>query len=707
MSEQKKFYHVGHFGNYKHKITKRSCKKPIIILFLLLAFQFTSIDAKSLPTAIAKTKQLSIDSINSPSDSTAAINNAVTSNSTDIASATTAKSATTTTSSSTTWNNSSWHYRKLITIKGSSSGAQTDYQVQITVTYSSRMKSDFTDIRFTDSSGTKLLSSWLESYTSKKTATFYVKIPSIPISPSTAKIYMYYGNSSATDASDGANTFNFYEGFTTPFGSSAMNNAANYQTTPTYDGSGQAVHPDVVYFSNGWNGYKYWMAITPFPGADASYENPSIIASNDGISWKIPSGLNNPLDIAPPCGWNNDPSMIYNPSTNELWLYYLDTGRAMDCSGFESQPYYNHSYLKMVKSSNGLQWSSPETLIDWDLSQNDLLLSPSIVRLSDTSYYMWMTNGYDNTFMFTSSDGLSWSTNRQKINTPDYAWHLNVKYIPEKNEFWMLYDFTPQVGMLKFAKSTDGMNWTTFPDAVMMSSANGWDTNLYRSTFLYDNSTDQIKVWYSAYTSSQIWHIGYVSKNYTDFLDALTKTGQWTIDNGLGFWMTSNTLTKRGTYSGKLIQQGGYADNQMIVHAQQPLSNNFYQEWDMYDDLASSTFRLVRINGDGDIGIGIYSGSSDSNYSYHTNTYNYTVTSVSRTLGWHKFGILLKSDSSATFFIDGKSVGTLTSQFNNAANVSVEGLDYYPTTFYVDDIRVRKFASSEPVVTSTGSEEYK
>ena len=51
---------------------------------------------------------------------------------------------------------------------------------------------------------------------------------------------------------------------------------------PKYDASG-VVHPDVMYFPSGKDGYKYWMAYTPYP--PQSKENPSIIRSNDGITW--------------------------------------------------------------------------------------------------------------------------------------------------------------------------------------------------------------------------------------------------------------------------------------------------------------------------------------------------------------------------------------------------------------------------------------
>src|SRR5690554_6025065 len=33
-----------------------------------------------------------------------------------------------------------------------------------------------------------------------------------------------------------------------------------FPTLPTEDGSGQTVHPRMVYIPQGWNGYKYWLA---------------------------------------------------------------------------------------------------------------------------------------------------------------------------------------------------------------------------------------------------------------------------------------------------------------------------------------------------------------------------------------------------------------------------------------------------------------
>ena len=56
-------------------------------------------------------------------------------------------------------------------------------------------------------------------------------------------------------------------------------NADNPCTTPTYDGSGQGMHPSVYDAGAGetWNGHRYWMAMTPYPNNDSTKENPSIL----------------------------------------------------------------------------------------------------------------------------------------------------------------------------------------------------------------------------------------------------------------------------------------------------------------------------------------------------------------------------------------------------------------------------------------------
>lgn len=111
------------------------------------------------------------------------------------------------------WYNNSWTKRKAVTITGSAAGAQANFQVQVTVSYDNDMQADFDDIRFTDSDGTTLIDHWLETKTDSSSATFWVEVPNIPASPSTVTMYLYYGNASVSSASNGDNTFLFFDDF--------------------------------------------------------------------------------------------------------------------------------------------------------------------------------------------------------------------------------------------------------------------------------------------------------------------------------------------------------------------------------------------------------------------------------------------------------------------------------------------------------------
>ena len=119
---------------------------------------------------------------------------------------------------------SGWQYRKAITITGSSAGSVTNYQIEIRVEYGSgidsgnviylggKVNTDFSDVRFTDADGQTLLDYAKVICNDGSYAVFWVKVPSI-VQNGTATIYIYYGNSSATDASNPSATFLLWKDF--------------------------------------------------------------------------------------------------------------------------------------------------------------------------------------------------------------------------------------------------------------------------------------------------------------------------------------------------------------------------------------------------------------------------------------------------------------------------------------------------------------
>jgi len=109
------------------------------------------------------------------------------------------------------WYNASWNSRKKITFNntaaniGTTSENLTNYPVLVKLTSSnfdfSKAKSDGSDIRLTDSDGTTSLSYEIEKWDSvNQLATVWVKVPQINIESSTDNIYIYFGNSGASDA---------------------------------------------------------------------------------------------------------------------------------------------------------------------------------------------------------------------------------------------------------------------------------------------------------------------------------------------------------------------------------------------------------------------------------------------------------------------------------------------------------------------------
>ena len=106
-----------------------------------------------------------------------------------------------------------WNYRKPITISNTGS-TLTDHQVLVTVdtlALAGNIQVGCADIRFTDNGGIIPLSYWIESGPNTTSTKIWVKISSIANGNNT--IYLYYGNSGAPSASNGTNTFNFFDDF--------------------------------------------------------------------------------------------------------------------------------------------------------------------------------------------------------------------------------------------------------------------------------------------------------------------------------------------------------------------------------------------------------------------------------------------------------------------------------------------------------------
>ena len=262
-----------------------------------------------------------------------------------------------------------------------------------------------------------------------------------------------------------------------------------YLTTPTYEASGEALHPSVVYRAAGWNSYKYWMAMTPYPDMNDEYEDPSILCSNDGTTWTVPVGLTNPIDNGGSTpNHNADPELFWNADYTKLycfWTHWTNASSTYRVYRMESTDGATWTNKTQALSGTGYQFVSPGIVFDGDSYRMyvvDITTSPNTIRYrtADTLDGTWSA---PNTCTISG------------IPTGRDPWHLSV-YLSGGTYVMLLDTCTLDVSgteaRLGLATSSDGVTWT-FRGEMMFKSGTGWDNGyMYRSTMipLGDNQWD-------------------------------------------------------------------------------------------------------------------------------------------------------------------------------------------------------------------------
>lgn len=222
---------------------------------------------------------------------------------------------------------------------------------------------------------------------------------------------------------------------------------------PTYDGNVNVLHPSVVYVPEGWNGYRYWLAFTPYP--NAGRENPSVVASNDLATWVVPAGLTNPVtsqaeSVADGYAFNSDTHLMRMPNGG-MALYYRPATSATK----------NAVYRKT--SSDGITWAN-KTAVVVDNAAELTLLSPAIELEADNTYTMWVVDGTTTPATIrrrTSADGLTWSApGACTIPAGAPPWHIDVKRVGSIYYMLSSTNELKQGDRCYFYSSVDGITWT-------------------------------------------------------------------------------------------------------------------------------------------------------------------------------------------------------------------------------------------------------
>lgn len=247
---------------------------------------------------------------------------------------------------------------------------------------------------------------------------------------------------------------------------------------PTPDGSGQATHPSVVFVPEKINGFKYWMAMTPYPDSRDSEENPNILASNDGDNWQTPEGLTNPIDFAPgyPGDYNSDTNLVYD-------------GELLILTWRQVAPNLRKRFF-ISTSKDGVCWAPKQVIATLNL------LSQSLVKIGNRwRFYGIEPRSGQNLLVFWESFEPvptigGWGP-RNSTSLPDLGpdfepWHIEIQFYD--GEFLGLLNTTEFNkhgfrGFTYLIHSVNGIDWTIATDPLWPASGIQYDSH-YKSAFI-------------------------------------------------------------------------------------------------------------------------------------------------------------------------------------------------------------------------------
>lgn len=257
-------------------------------------------------------------------------------------------------------------------------------------------------------------------------------------------------------------------------------NVPTYAITPTPDDSGSVIHPDVIDFGDAeWNGYRYWLAVTPYLDDADDKENPCVLASHDGFTWAVPPGGSNPLDPNPgDPAFNADTDMVYVDGVlHVFWRYWSGSLGTM----------------MMRTTTDGITWTPKVAACVGSAGDN---LTSLAVVFDGTIWHMWNQSGAGTRYRTASSPTGPWSSPvfvNFTSSTAFTLWHLDV--IRHEGRFWMVI-YIVSGGLLRVASSVNGVDWAA--SEPVMHPTTGWqETYLYRATIQPHENDTHMRMWYS------------------------------------------------------------------------------------------------------------------------------------------------------------------------------------------------------------------
>jgi len=263
----------------------------------------------------------------------------------------------------------------------------------------------------------------------------------------------------------------------------------------------------------GWNGYRYWMAMTPYAWANDALEDPCLLVSQDGTAWQAAPGAPTPLDDQPgsPEHYNSETHLVLADGVMYAIWRTSKNGAAPDRISWRT-------------STDGKTWTPAHVIYEGGAvgTVYGQMVSPSLIK-TPTGWRMYLVavNTHPNRLVYVTTTAATptpadWSApTRCVLDAGDShilgrdVWHIDV--VQDGGGYLALInDCIPRTGGIDgdliLARSTDGTTWTSGRGPLLPRYAAHHDA-LYRGT-LVPREDGTIDLWYSARVKqNQRWTI--------------------------------------------------------------------------------------------------------------------------------------------------------------------------------------------------------
>ncbi|UAL46804.1 hypothetical protein K7887_18340 [Sutcliffiella horikoshii] len=328
----------------------------------------------------------------------------------------------------------------------------------------------------------------------------------------------------------------------------SVDTATNVNMPVSPYGNTEYVHPQIINFPRKWNGYNYWMAITPYKDNSEAYENPCIYVSNDGKNWLNPPGVTNPLQPYPAQGRHySDPCWILDKNGYTLHLIYRENGTGI------SDRYWLQS------SDDGRTWSEKEIIYQ----SSNAIVSPDVVYLNGRyfMYFIDITDGYK--LKRVQSDDLKTWTNLTTCEvqgTSKTLWHFEM-YQSAEGLIMIADDL--QFNNIMLFKSSDGFGFSLSSENLLTRAVAG--RGLYKPAVIFEETATDLNLvlYYNLMGDASVGGVDWELKRVVKSLKKNRLTSK-SFSSKLQYLNSGSTAVEGDVPTTNVV--GNYITDEMLTH---------------------------------------------------------------------------------------------------------------------------------------------